>query len=319
MMVLHVEPRAYDAQTLVGKPTFWAGLLHKAQTLVASHAAIPDKIHYVADLRRWVLIQMTCALYFENQIDSNRPRLSPKSLLDAVANTGLASRNTVQAFLREAAKVQILQHADSSKLRQHAPDLSSGFISLMQLYAVMHLQALDTIDGGNRSAVLDDDPALLFVLQPAFARRICARPLWYDPPENIACFTKSNSGSSILHNLILATKDSKADSADRFWVGPLSAGQLSENFKVSSAHVARILSKARMIGAIGWEKPRQGGQCWVSKLLTDNYAMWQAEKLAAMSAAFQDCQISSRVRIHNQNMTTAANAHADRKTLGHLS
>jgi hypothetical protein len=27
----------------------------------------------------------------------------------------------------------------------------------------------------------------------------------------------------------------------------------------------------------------------------------------------------SRVRIHNQNMTTAAKAHADRKTLGHLS
>ena len=26
-----------------------------------------------------------------------------------------------------------------------------------------------------------------------------------------------------------------------------------------------------------------------------------------------------RVRIHNQNMTTAASAHADRKTLGHLS
>jgi hypothetical protein len=26
-----------------------------------------------------------------------------------------------------------------------------------------------------------------------------------------------------------------------------------------------------------------------------------------------------RVRIHNQNMTTAANAHADKKTLGHLS
>jgi len=27
----------------------------------------------------------------------------------------------------------------------------------------------------------------------------------------------------------------------------------------------------------------------------------------------------TRVRIHNQNMTTAAEAHADRKTFGHLS
>ena len=29
--------------------------------------------------------------------------------------------------------------------------------------------------------------------------------------------------------------------------------------------------------------------------------------------------VPSRVRIHNQNITTAANAHADKKTLGHLS
>lgn len=36
----------------------------------------------------------------------------------------------------------------------------------------------------------------------------------------------------------------------------------------------------------------------------------------------EDCWLvgaSLRVRIHNQNMTTAANAHADRKTFGHLS
>ena len=32
-----------------------------------------------------------------------------------------------------------------------------------------------------------------------------------------------------------------------------------------------------------------------------------------------DFLINTRVRIHNQNMTTAASAHADRKTLGHLS
>jgi hypothetical protein len=29
-------------------------------------------------------------------------------------------------------------------------------------------------------------------------------------------------------------------------------------------------------------------------------------------------EIELRVRIHSQNMTTAASAHADRKTLGHL-
>ena len=31
------------------------------------------------------------------------------------------------------------------------------------------------------------------------------------------------------------------------------------------------------------------------------------------------CSDVPRVRIHNQNMTTAAKAHADRKTFGHLS
>ena len=42
----------------------------------------------------------------------------------------------------------------------------------------------------------------------------------------------------------------------------------------------------------------------------------QRYKDEALSLTFD---LHSRVRIHNQNMTTAAKAHADRKTFGHLS
>lgn len=38
-----------------------------------------------------------------------------------------------------------------------------------------------------------------------------------------------------------------------------------------------------------------------------------------LSVYIEDTEQKLRVRIHNQNMTTAAKAHADRKTFGHLS
>ena len=44
-----------------------------------------------------------------------------------------------------------------------------------------------------------------------------------------------------------------------------------------------------------------------------------AERKEPVPANFSGEAMLARVRIHNQNITTAANAHADKKTLGHLS
>ena len=47
--------------------------------------------------------------------------------------------------------------------------------------------------------------------------------------------------------------------------------------------------------------------------------MPQARTINEKQAKTMFAYLSTRVRIHNQNMTTAAKAQAERKTFGHLS
>ncbi|MDX2484883.1 MAG: hypothetical protein QNK42_14615 [Pseudodonghicola sp.] len=280
----------YSAAGLLDMPGFWDGLAQELQDLLTVHSSIPAEVHYLADIRHWVLIQMAIALHFENQRDNRRPRLSPKLLLQALDGTGIASRNTVQAFLRELTRVQFTDLPPRETVRQRAPQVSEKSKKLMLIYLGIHLRALDTIDGGNRSPFLSNTPMFLPYLQPCFARRICVSPAWYSPPAEIKCFTNSASGSSILHDLVLASQHQQADAADRIWIGPVSTAKLSQRYQVSTAHVARMLSKARKLDLMGWARPGRRGDCWLSARLARSYLRWQAEKLAALSVAYSEAR-----------------------------
>lgn len=278
----------YSAAELVVKPEFWSGLSQEAQDLLTVHEAIPEVVHYLADIRHWILIQMAIALHFEYKCDPSRPRLSPKVLQEALEGTRIASRNTIQTFLREMVRVQLTDQPLPETLRQRAPQVSEKSEKLILVYLSIHLRALDAVDGGRRNAALQNRPDLLPALQSRFARRICLSPAWYNPSEEVRCFTGSTSGSSILHDLILATQHRQPDAAGRIWIGPISSAQFSGTYNVSTAHVARMLSKAQTIGAVGWAKPRRRGDCWLSVKLARSYLLWQAEKLSALSRAFEE-------------------------------
>ncbi len=276
-------------------PNFWAGLSCAAQDLLSVHSAHPAQVHYLACIRRWILIQMAIALHFEHQIDQTRPQLSPKTLLGAIDGTGIACRNTVQAFLREMVRVQLTDQPSRETIRQRSPRVSEKCERLMLVYLGINLHALDLIDHGSRSATLARSPGLLAYLQPNFARRTCLSRAWYDPPTEVRCFTHCTSGSSILHSLVLATQDRRPDGDGRIWIGTVSAADLSQRYKVSAAHVARMLNSAGSLGAIGWTGPGRRGNGWLSTRLTGSYLLWQAEKLAALSIAFQEARTAFKV------------------------
>jgi hypothetical protein len=229
---------------------------------------------------------MATALHFEHKTDPTAPPLTPKKLLTELAGTGIASRNTIQSFLRETTRIKLTDPPKNGTRRQHATQVSAKSEKLMQVYIDIHLRTLDTIDGSGRSKYLNDNPAFLHVLQPSFARHICMTPAWYDPPTSIKCFTSSVSGSSILHDLVLSTQTSTPDQDGYFWVGPISAGELATRYHVSLAHISRMLLKAQKAGGIGWEKEARRDSCWLSADLRDAYLLWQAEKLAALSHAY---------------------------------
>lgn len=283
--LLRLSP-SHRAADLVAQPLFWQALVQQAQDLLTVHSAIPAEVHYLADIRRWVLIQMAIALHLEHQRDATQPMLSPKSLLAALDGTGIASRNTVQAFMRELARVQFTAAPAQSAIRQRAPKVSEKSEKLMQIYLDIHLRALDTVDGGGRRAFLHQWPRFLSYLQPAFARRICKSSAWYTPPPAIQGFTNAASGSSILHDLVLATEQRAPDAEGKIWIGAVSAAVLAKRYQVSPAHVARMLSRARGLGAMGWGEAARRKECWLSASLAQAYLLWQGEKLSVLSDAF---------------------------------
>lgn len=279
--------QTYAAAELVAAPQFWQALTKQAQDLLAVHAASPAEVHYLADIRRWMMIQMAIGLFLEHRRDPTSPSLSPKSLFTALEGARIASRNTVQVFLREMTRVQFTEHPAPTTIRQRAPKVSEKSEALMRVYLDIHLRALDTIDSGTRAAFFAKTPAFLSYLQPEFAKRVCRSPAWYDPPEAIKCFINSVSGSSILHDMVLATRTLRADAADKIWIGPVSTADLARRHHVSPAHIARLLSRAATLNGVGWSRPARRGDCWLSAQLGADYLNWQAEKLSVLSHAHQ--------------------------------
>jgi hypothetical protein len=282
----------HDAACLAAAPLFWQAMTEVTQDLLTVHSTIPAEVHYLADTRRWMMIQMALALYFDHRRDPKCPALSPKSLSAALEHSSMVSRNTVQAFLRELARVHFIEAAAPQIIRQRVTKVSEKSEKLMMVYLDIHLRALDMIDGCDRSAFLHQHPAFIAYLQPEFAKRICRSAAWYNPPEMIQCFTTSASGSSILHDLVLATRSLDADAEGRIWIGAVSTKALAQRYRVSPAHIARMLSRASDIGAIGWSRPARRGECWISDQLARSYLLWQAEKLSTLSAAFGQASAS---------------------------
>jgi hypothetical protein len=282
----------YDAAGLVASPLFWQATLQQTKDLLTVHSTLPAEVHYLADTRRWMMIQMALALHFERQHDRTSPILSPKSLLAALAGSNIVSRNTVQAFLRELARVQFIEPAAPRSIRQRATKVSEKSEKLIGVYLDIHLRALDMIDAGQRSIFLQQNLDFLSFLQPKFARKICVSALWYDPPQIIQCFTNGASGSSILHDLVLTTRSVEADACGKIWIGAVSTTTLAQRYRVSPAHVARMLRRASDMGAFGWAHPTRRDNCWVSAQLATSYLLWQAEKLAALSHAFTEAQVA---------------------------
>lgn len=283
----------YQAEQMAEMPIFLTAISQEAQDILTIHSKIPDEVRFVADMRRWMLIHMAIAIHFEHKNDPRKPRLSPKTLYQEVQATGLASRNTVHAFLQSLYRVQLSELPPRETIRNHAHKISAKTEKLMAVYFDLHLRALDVLDGGQRSQYLRQNQSLIPRLQPAFARRAYLSPQWFNPPADIRSFSYSASGSSVLHELVRASQSKPSDPEDRIWIGPVPTAEIARRYQVSTAHVSRILNKANEQAAIGWSHPNRRGDCWISTRLKKSYLLWQAEKLSILSVAFREVSEAS--------------------------
>lgn len=265
---------------------FRDGLASAARELLETHLELPKQVHYVADLQRWLLSQMTVAMHFENDLDPAAPPISAGNLLGAMAGTGIASRNTVYCFLQELKRYGFVLPRPSDDRRQRYFRATEMSEHLIRRYFDIHLRALDRVDNGQRYPLSCRHRSLLHRAQPRFARLLLAQDDWHRPQHNIAKFVRSDSGSSILHDLIKGVPALASDMTAPIWVGKVSPNALSQRYRISRTHAARLFGLAREAGLVGWEKRSNRGDCWISSDLVHAYRLWQALKLAAVSQAF---------------------------------
>ncbi len=283
-----IIPSSYTVETLIEKPAFRDGLASAARGLLDTHRMLPREVHYVADLQRWMLSQVTIAMHFEHLQDPSSPPISPGNLVRAVAGTGIASRNTVHNFLMEMRKYGFVIPLQRSDRRQHAVQATQMSEQLIRRYFDIHLLALDVIDGGARYALSCKNPELLPDAQPRFVRALISRHDWHKPPQSIAKFVSSDSGSSVLHDLVESVAPLAESDTAPIWIGNVSPKALSGRYRISRTHTSRLLASARDSHFIGWPNKSNRGACWISPQLVRDYRHWQAIKLASVSKAFED-------------------------------
>lgn len=279
---------SYTVEKLILKRGFRDSLAKAAQDLLETHLSLHREVHYVADLQRWMLSQMTIAMHFEHLRDPASPPISPGNLVRAVGDTAIASRNTVHTFLMEMRKYRFVAPLETADRRQRAVRATEMSEHLIRRYFDIHLRALDLIDDGGRYALSCQHPELLRYAQPRFTWILVGRSDWHKPPPSIAKFVSSDSGSSVLHDLIKTVPQLATDDNRPIWIGKVSPKVLSSRYRISRTQTARLFGLARDAQLIGWAKQSNRGDCWISPQLVRDYRYWQAIKLASVSKAFEE-------------------------------
>ena len=278
------------AKHLLLEMRFKETLRTSAQQLLHLHLIAPRTVRYVANIPKWLLTQSIVLLHFERCLDDRRPPLTVANLQSLLRERQVkaVSKNTAVAHLSEMRTYGLLEDSQSASDRRKRPlVLSDRGTELIRTWFEAHLTSLDLLDGGSRLALLKNQPSLLYRAHPAAIRMLVGHPAWNDPPCSVATFVWTESGSNILHDLLLRVPDDHP-STDRIQVGRVRATDITGRYIISRSHAQRLIARARDLNLLGWEKPHNSGSMWISRQLVQDYRAWQAVKFAAIRIAWDD-------------------------------
>lgn len=286
-----IEPSAAPfsarVQAVLDREQFGEALRDVALRLVEMHDVAPRIVRYTANLQKWLLTQAILTLHFEHKTDANRPGLTAAKLVDFFVANNVASRNTAVAHLAEMRSYRLLLDAEWAGDKRLRPlTVAETAEDLIRQWFDGHLKSLDRLDGGTRYQRSVADPSLMHFAQPRMTRRLFDEPGWCSPPESVATFVWTESGSNILHDLIARLPKGELGSG-QIPIGALRISEITGRYIISKSHAQRVFARARDLGFVGWQKPGNRGDLWVSFDLVSDYRRWQAVKFAALEEAFE--------------------------------
>lgn len=273
-----------EIERLLAHPQFDCAAQHLARGFLAVQAEAPRLASQFSTQQRWLMSHAALSRYFRG-LAMGRPGLSRRDLVEQAHTHGLASRNTAAAFFAEALQYGLTQpmraHAD---LVQPAP---ATLQALIEWYAI-HLAARDFLDGGASAVRLRDaGVSILIRLEPATADALLCCEMIRSPPPGYAVFGSVDEGGNLMDRLIVGVDVAAARGEERVLTDISSVSALVRPLNLSRTHAGRTLAAAAAMGSIGWTGTRGRSPIWLSRGFLDEYARFQAAKLAIIGFAFE--------------------------------
>lgn len=235
--------------------------------------------------QRWLMSHIGFALYFEQMRDPSAPGLNITTFTETMAELGIASRNTADAYCKELINYGYLVTADSKQDRRRKPlkPLPAVF-QLYQFWLIVHLDTLDQIAPAGRAQRFMADPSALSRIQPTIARGLAHRRGFDAIGRDFALLNWLDAGSHLMDILAQGWRRDP-DHPERQICAFIPTSELAMRLAISRPHLSRKLREAELHGAMGWTGAPGKSPLWVGPKFIHDYLAGQSIKLAVIDEA----------------------------------
>jgi hypothetical protein len=263
--------------SLSSSKAFPSAVKFLARSFIESHAASPRDSAFFATQQRWLLCNLGLAFYYRDG-GVEKGGASRQALLRLALANRICSRNTFNAIYNETLHYDLVRVVDAPVNDWFEPSPSS--IAHVVGYYRMHLQAIDSLDQGVRTATfMANAEGALARLHPLFVDRLLADSVVRAPEPYYSVFASIDAGGWLMDRLIDGVVDDIRITPDRLLTTITSISGLANDVGLSRAHTSRTLAMAEKQGGLGWTGRRGWSAIWISQAFFDEYARAQARKL----------------------------------------
>jgi hypothetical protein len=281
---------AFTAEQLAQNPSFLVSIRFLAGQMRGMFDAGPRLARLLASHQRWLLTQTAYALHLEYDPQDVTSGFTAVRLTGKITAHKIASRNTVLAFIEELFTYRFITHTPGDE-RRRPRHFEPAEVSHQAMFGWLHtnLGALDLIDGGNRAALLLENPLLFRQIQPRVAYNCLEDANWREPPEQVALFLWTEAGGMVIDHF-MSRLDLEGTDPTRLAIGKMETRALAGDFMMSRTHLQRLLAKGAQRGCVGWYDESKKSQLWLSRDFLREYVGWQAIKFAYVDEAFESAK-----------------------------
>jgi hypothetical protein len=235
--------------------------------------------------QRWLMSHMGLALYFEQMRDPSAPGLNITTFTETMAELGIASRNTADAFCKELINYGYLVTAANNQDRRRKPLLPMpAVLQIYQFWLTVHLDTLDQISPNGRVQRFMADPTALSRIQPSLARGLAQRRGFHAIGREFSLLNWLDAGAHLM-DILAQQWGPDPGQPERMVCVFIPTSELAAHLAISRPHLSRKLREAEENGAMGWTAQPGKSPLWVGRKFLDDYLLGQSVKLAVIDEA----------------------------------